>query len=182
MVCWVRWFLVLLIACANGQPAAGSNGFRETRDCDSDGSGREPLAACLGSWDRESGAALIGGGLGLLLSLWAHVSAGQDHSRKYPESKRDHIDRNVLIFTLWRQFQRNRFWSCSGRQSSRTNLQENLKESGRGAAVGFRNQVCATCCCFGNSYRIGAVIGAGLLMKVSINFRQVDPGFRGEEL
>src|SRR6185369_2932684 len=66
-------------------------------------------------------------------------------------------------------------------QASRTNLQETLKESGRGAAAGFRRQVMRNLLVVSEiAIALILLIGAGLLIKSFFKLSAVDPGFRTE--
>jgi len=107
-----------------------SNGFEKTRDCDD---GLWALSRWrLGSAvvDRESGAVAIAAVLGWLLSLWGTYLLERSFPGNIREQKRDQYRSKRLIFTFVAAVLSESFLvllrPCS---PSRTNLQENLKES-----------------------------------------------------
>jgi putative ABC transport system permease protein len=125
---------------------------------------------------------LVGGGLGLLSSLWGTSFLDKISPGNIPRSKEITVDGKVLAFTFLAAVVSGLvFGLAPAIQASHPNLQETLKESGRGAAVGFRRQVLRNMLVVSEiAVALVLLIGAGLLMKSFMKLSDVDPGFHAE--
>ena len=120
---------------------------------------------------------LMGGGLGLLLALWGigplvslSPGAGANAIR---------IDGLVLGFTLAVSLVTGvAFGLFPALQSSKSDLNESLKEGGRGGSSGARrNRVRGLLVVTEIALSLVLLIGAGLMIKSFIRLEQVNPGF-----
>jgi putative ABC transport system permease protein len=122
--------------------------------------------------------ALTGGVLGLALAQWS-VKSLVGLNPNLPRASEVGIDATVMVFTLAISvFTGLLFGLAPALQTSRTNLQETLKEGGRSGSADFA----------GRNVRRGLVVaeialaltllvGAGLLIKSVARLQSVDPGF-----
>jgi putative ABC transport system permease protein len=127
--------------------------------------------------------ALTGGVLGLGLARWS-VKSLVALNPNLPRGSEVGIDGTVMAFTLGISvFTGLLFGLAPALQTSRTNLQETLKEGGRSGSADFA----------GRNVRRGLVvaevalaltllIGAGLLIKSVARLQSVDPGFDSRNL
>jgi len=175
--------LVLLIACANVANlllARTASRKREISIRTALGASRWRLVRQL--LTESMVLSLVGGGLGLLLSLWGTYLLDKIIPGNIPRAKEIDIDRNVLAFTFGAAVISGIIFGLAPAvQASRTNLQEALKDSGRGSAVGFRRQVLRNMLVVSEiAVALVLLIGAGLLIKSFFKLSEVDPGFRAE--
>jgi putative ABC transport system permease protein len=176
--------LVLLIACANVANlllARAAARQREIAIRTALGAGRGRLIRQLLTESLLLG--LAGGALGLLLAVWgvdALVSLGPN----VPRLAEIGIDRAVLIFTFALAILTSViFGLVPALQSSKTDLNETLKESGRSATGSARRRV------LGNSLVVVEVAlsfvllaGAGLMINSLLRLQRVNPGFRTDHI
>ena len=185
--------LVLLIASANVANLLLARGARRQKEL------AVRIALGAGRWrvirqlmTESLLLVLAGGGLGLLLAVWGVMllrgfpfdSVGTSTSFRIDRFQEVSIDWTVLGFSLL---------ICLGTslliglvpalQASRVNVNESLKEEGRGSAGSVR----------GNRFRrvllvsevalaMALLIGAGLMMRSFWQLRQVDPGLTSENV
>src|SRR5581483_9798943 len=125
---------------------------------------------------------LTGGGLGLLLSLWATSLLTRITPGNIPRINQIGIDHYVLGFTFAAAVLSGIvFGLAPAIQASTTNLQETLKESGRSSAVGFRRQWLRNMLVVSEiAVALVLLIGAGLLIKSFLKLSNINPGFRPE--
>ncbi|HYE65886.1 MAG TPA: ABC transporter permease, partial [Pyrinomonadaceae bacterium] len=128
--------------------------------------------------------AVIGGGLGLLLSVWginlleAFIPDSISQARAIP------INLRVFVFTLLVSLLTGViFGLVPALQASKTNLNETLKEGGRDSAAGTHSNRARSLLVIAEvALALVLLIGAGLLIKSFIRLRSVDPGFRTDHL
>jgi len=123
--------------------------------------------------------ALAGGGLGLLLAMWANdlllaLSAGA-----IPRIEHAGLDARVLLFTFAVSTLTGIvFGLVPALQASKTDLNETLKDGGRtSAASAGRGRVRALLVVSEVALSLVLLVGAGLLIKSFVRLRGVDPGF-----
>jgi predicted permease len=126
--------------------------------------------------------ALTGGGLGLLVASWATKAGLAALPEALPRANDVGFDARVLAFTLITSILVGvLFGLVPALQSSRPDLQENLKEGGRSSS--------------GTSYRpqrvfvvsemalaVVLLVGAGLLIRSLVNLWRVNPGFNPNDV
>ncbi len=127
---------------------------------------------------------LAGGGLGLILAIWWSdllVSLGKDD---IPRAVQVGLDWRVLGFTLVVSVMTGvLFGLVPALQTSRTELTESLKEGGRGSGEGARrNRVRGVLVVSELAIAAVLLVGAGLLIQSLWRLRQVDPGFKRENV
>jgi putative ABC transport system permease protein len=175
--------LVLLIACANVANlllARAAARQREIAVRTALGAGRGRLIRQLLTESLLLG--LAGGALGLFLAIWG-VDVLIRLGPNVPRLDEVTIDRAVLFFTFALAILTSVvFGLVPALQSSRTDINETLKESGRGS-IGSKSRF------LGSSLVIAEValsfvllIGAGLLINSLLRLQRVNPGFGTEHI
>src|SRR3989454_5037230 len=175
---------VLLIACANIANllfARASARRREIAVRTALGAGQGRLIRQLLTESLLLG--LAGGALGLLLAVWG-VDVLVGLGPNVPRLGEIGIDRAVLLFTFALAVLTSVvFGLVPALQSSKTDLNETLKESGRSATGSARRRV------LGNSLVIVEValafvllVGAGLMINSLLRLQNVNPGFRTDQI
>jgi len=122
---------------------------------------------------------IIGGGIGLLLSLWLTrllVALSPPNSPRFDEIR---PDARVFAFTLGITVITGLIFGLApALQASRIDLNERLKEGGRsGASGGSHNRVRSLMMVSEIALSFMLLIGAGLLIKSFMRLRDVSPGF-----
>ena len=128
--------------------------------------------------------AALGGALGLLLSLGAIAVLKSFIPTTILQAQDIVLDAKVLIFTsavaLLSGFI---FGLAPATQAANFNLNDTLKESGRDAAAGARgNRIRSVLVVSEVAVSFLLLIGAGLLINSFLRLRNVDPGFRAENV
>jgi putative ABC transport system permease protein len=121
--------------------------------------------------------ALVGGGLGLLLAVWGMDLLLALAPEDLPRVKNGALDARVLGFTILITLLTGIvFGLVPALQSSRPNLNETLKEGGRGT-TGGHHRVRGALVVTEVALAMMLLIGAGLLIRSFYRLQQVDPGF-----
>ncbi len=128
--------------------------------------------------------AALGGGVGLLLSLWGVNLIKAFIPENISQAQAVMIDAKVLGFTLLVSLLTGLiFGLVPATQASKLNLNETLKEGGRDSAAGSRgNRIRGLLVVAEVAISLVLLIGAGLLINSFLRLRNVDPGFRVDNL
>jgi putative ABC transport system permease protein len=128
--------------------------------------------------------ATIGGGIGLLLSVWGVRLLKAFIPPNISQAKEITVDVKVLLFTLAVSLLTGLvFGLAPAAQATKFNLNETLKEGGRDSAAGSRgNRIRGVLVVSEVALSLVLLIGAGLLINSFLRLRNVDPGFRAGNL
>jgi putative ABC transport system permease protein len=128
--------------------------------------------------------AVLGGGVGLLLSVWGVRVLKAFIPDNISQAKEIAVDARVLVFTLAVSLLTGLvFGIAPALQATNFNLNETLKEGGRGPALGGRgNRIRRTLVVAEVAVSLVLLIGAGLLVNSFLRLRNVDPGFRTDHV
>jgi predicted permease len=119
----------------------------------------------------------LGGTLGLLLAFWATKVALNTLPGTLPRANEISLDGRVLLFTMALSlFAAIVFGLAPALKSSRLNLQELLKESGRGSS-GARHRLQGSFVAIEVAMTLLLLIGAGLMLRSLTALWRVNPGF-----
>jgi predicted permease len=119
----------------------------------------------------------LGGTLGLLLAFWATKAALNTLPGMLPRVNEISLDGRVLLFTMALSlFAAIVFGLAPALKSSRLNLQEILKESGRGSG-GARHRLQGSFVAIEVAMTLLLLIGAGLMLRSLTALWRVNPGF-----
>ena len=120
--------------------------------------------------------AVTGGLLGLLLAFWATSALASSIPDNVPRADEIGVDGGVFVFTLVVSLLTGIiFGLVPALQASKPDLNETLKEGGRGA-TGGHNKVQSLLVIIEAALALVLLIGAGLLIKTFLQLRGVDPG------
>jgi putative ABC transport system permease protein len=128
--------------------------------------------------------AVLGGVVGLLLSLWGVSLLKAFIPENISQVEAITIDARVLGFTLLVSLLTGLvFGLAPATQASSLNLNETLKEGGRDSAAGSRgNRIRNLLVVTEVAVSLILLIGAGLLINSFLRLRNVNPGFRADHL
>lgn len=177
---------VLLIVCANVGNlllARATTRQREITIRSALGAGRWRIARQL--LTESVLLALLGGGLGVLLALWAvpalRTSVPEQLSNFVPGWRRVGIDGWVLAFTLALSTLTGVvFGLVPAFRTSRPDLTEALREGGWGATGGKGNRTRRALVVSEFTLALVLLVGAALLARSFVNMQSGSPGFRSD--
>ena len=119
----------------------------------------------------------LGGALGLLIAFWSVKTVGGILPGALPRANEVSLDGRVLLFTMVLSlFAGIAFGLAPALKTSRVNLQEILKESGRGSS-GARHRVQGVFVALEVGLALVLLIGAGLMIRSLAALWRVNPGF-----
>ena len=171
--------VVLLIACANlasFQLARATLRHREMAIRTALGAKRKVLMRQIVT--ESMLLAILGGGLGLLLSFWAKDLLLTLSPADFPRASAVSIDGRVLLFSLFvTLFAGLVLGIAPAIQQTRSDLNSDLKEGGRDAGSEIRNRVRSVFIVSEIALSLMLLVAAGLLLKSFSQLRGVNPGF-----
>jgi putative ABC transport system permease protein len=176
--------LVLLIACANianMHLARATVRAREMAIRTAIGAGRSRIVQQLLTESVILG--LAGGAVGLLLAWWATSSFLAAYPNLLPRASDIGVDGTVLAFTAGLSLVTAvLFGVAPAFASSRTDLNDSLKEGGRGGSGGRFGRWLRSALVVGEvAIALVLLAGAGLLLRSFAELTRVEPGFRTEQ-
>lgn len=176
---------VLLIACANVANlllAAAASRHKEMAIRTALGASRRRVMQQL--LTESTMLALAGGTLGLLLALWGVALMTKLLPGDFPRLAEISMDWRVLGFTLGASVLTGiLFGLAPALQISRSDVQESLKESGRGASGSKRQNRLRNLLIVGEvALSVVLLVGAGLLFRSFIQLQAVNAGFTPQQV
>ena len=176
---------VLLIACANvANLLLASAATRQKEMAIRTALGASRIRVIRQLLTESMLLAFAGGAIGLLLALWGVVFLTKLLPQNFPRLGEINLDWRVLIFTLIASVLTGiLFGLAPALQISRTDVQESLKESGRSAAGGRRQNRLRNLLIVGEvALSVVLLVGAGLLFRSFLQLQAVNTGFTSEQL
>jgi predicted permease len=169
---------VLLIACVNVANLALARATGRTREFAiriALGAGRRRVIRQL--LTESVLLALVGGGFGLLVASWGLQTALKILPEALPRAQSVRLDGHVLLFTLAASVLVGiLFGLAPALKTSATNLQETLKEGGRGSSAA-RHRTQSAFVVVEMALAVVLLAGAGLMIRSLAKLWSVDPGF-----
>src|SRR5580658_7750012 len=169
---------VLLIACvnvANLQLARSTTRAREFAIRSALGASQSRVIRQLLTESILLG--LAGGALGLWLAAWGTNAALRTLPETLPRAQDVGLDGRVLVFTVLASIVAGVIFGLApALKTARPNLQETLKESGRGAS-GAKHRAQGVFVVIEMAMALILLIGAGLMIRSLVDLWNVDPGF-----
>ncbi|HEV7797778.1 MAG TPA: ABC transporter permease [Pyrinomonadaceae bacterium] len=176
---------VLLIACANvANLLLASAATRQKEMAIRTALGASRLRVIRQLLTENLMLAFAGGATGLLLALWGVALMTKLLPRDFPRLGEINLDWRVLAFTLFASVLTGiLFGLAPALQISRTDVQESLKESGRGASSGRRHNRLRNLLIVGEvALSVVLLVGAGLLFRSFLQLQSVNTGFTSEQV
>jgi predicted permease len=177
--------LVLLIACANAANlllARATSRQREIAVRAALGAGRPRLVRQMLA--ESLLVALIGGTVAVAIAITGVRSLVSLLPAGFPRADTIHINAAMFGFTLLVSLATGiLFGLAPALQATRTDLQQNLRDGGRGSTSSGRSQRLRSVLVVGEvGLACILLIGAGLMLRSFVNLLRADPGFRPEHL
>jgi predicted permease len=179
LVLFAAVIFVLLIACVNVANLQLARSMRRSREF--------AIRAALGAskmrvirqlLTESVLLSLCGGGLGLLVANWGTQAALGFLPDNLPRAEEVGLDTRVLVFTLAISLLCGiLFGMAPALKTLQPNLQETLKEGGRGASSA-RSRAQSVFVIVEMAMALVLLIGAGLMVRSLARLWSVDPGFR----
>jgi putative ABC transport system permease protein len=171
---------VLLIACANVANLLLSQAAARRREMAiraAVGASRSRLFRQL--FVESLPLALLGGGVGLIMAVWIVELLASANPGNLPRANEIGIDLRTLWFTLSVSLLTGVVFSLAPAwQFSKLDLNESLKEGGRGTSVSFRRFSLRSLLLVSEvALSLTLLIGAGLMINSFARLLRVDPGF-----
>jgi predicted permease len=169
---------VLLIACANVANLMLARSTGRTREF----AIRTAMGATRGRMMRQMLTeslilSLTGGSLGLLIAAWGMKAALKLLPDALPRAEEIHLDGRVLLFTAAASLLAGiLFGLIPAIKTSGTEIQETLKEGGRGGS-GTRHGAQGLIVALEMALALVLLTGAGLMIRSLANLWSTDPGF-----
>jgi len=178
LICAVAF--VLLIACANVANlllVRASSRQKEIAIRTAMGAGRLRIARQL--LTESVLLAILGGGAGLLLAAWGIDALLALAPQNLPRVKDVAIDSRALLFTLSLTILTGLIFGLApALQASKPDLNETLKDTGRGSTAGMRRKRLRNTLVIAEvALALVLLIGGGLMMRSFLKLQQVNPGF-----
>jgi predicted permease len=177
--------LVLLIACANAANlllARATARQREIAVRAALGAGRARLVHQM--LTESLLIALLGGGLGAGIAVAGVRTLVALLPASFPRADTIHVNAAVFAFTLLVALSTGMLFGLApALQAARTNLQQSLRDGGRGSTGSGRHTRLRSVLVVGEvSLACVLLIGAGLMLRSFVNLLRTDPGFRPEHV
>ncbi|HEV2828799.1 MAG TPA: ABC transporter permease [Pyrinomonadaceae bacterium] len=176
---------VLLIACANvANLLLASAATRQREMAIRTALGASRLRVMQQLLTESLLLALAGGAIGLLLALWGVAAMTRLLPRDFPRLGEIALDWRVLGFTLLASVLTGiLFGFAPALQISKTDVQESLKESGRGASGSLRHHRLRSLLIVGEvALSVVLLVGAGLLFRSFLQLQSVNTGFSPQQV
>ena len=176
---------VLLIACANvANLLLTSAASRQKEMAIRTAMGASRLRVMQQLFTESTILALAGGAVGFLLALWGVALMTRLLPQEFPRLDEISLDWRVLGFTLGASVLTGiLFGLAPALQISRTDVQESLKESGRGTPGSKRHNRLRNLLIVGEvALSVVLLVGAGLLFRSFIQLQSVKAGFTPQQL
>jgi putative ABC transport system permease protein len=176
---------VLLIACANvANLLLASAATRQKEMAIRTALGASRLRVMQQLLTESLMLALVGGVVGLLLALWGVVLLTKLLPQDFPRLGEINLDWHVLGFTLVASVLTGiLFGLAPALQISKTDVQESLKESGRGTSSSRRHNRLRNLLIVGEvALSVVLLIGAGLLFRSFLQLQSVNTGFTPQQV
>jgi putative ABC transport system permease protein len=128
--------------------------------------------------------ALAGGAMGLLLAMWGVALMTKLLPQDFPRLAEINMDWRVLGFTLGASLLTGiLFGLAPALQTSRSDVQESLKESGRGASGSKRHNRLRNLLIAGEvALSVVLLVGAGLMFRSFLQLQSVNTGFTPQQV